>query len=136
MNVAAPPRPEEHVEEPLTTPDFSRREADLREWMDEPCTFADWERTLQHLAKVNRLSGAAKPTLAFLERVVAVRGVLFEPLHVVDVGCGDGEMLREIYRWAAKRSMPVRLTGFDMNPYGARAARERDREQGVQRERD
>ena len=40
-------------------------------------------------------------------------------------------MLRAISRWAAKRSVPLRLTGVDMNPYAARLARECDRREKV-----
>ncbi len=127
-----PPRPDgATAPQAVTLPDFSRRQAELREWMDEPCTYADWNAALRDIAQMNRLLRGAAPTLAFIDRVVRTRGVGYEPLHVVDVGCGDGEMLRRIARWAAKRSVPVRLTGVDMNPYAARAARERDREQRV-----
>jgi 2-polyprenyl-3-methyl-5-hydroxy-6-metoxy-1,4-benzoquinol methylase len=111
--------------------DFSRREFALRELMDEPCTFAEYRRAALDLEQVNRLTGGCRPTLRFMERVLAGRKVGCEPLHVVDVGCAQGAMLREIQCWAARRSVPLRLTGVDMNPYAARLARECDRREHV-----
>jgi len=114
-----------------TVPDFTKREFALREWMDEPCTYADYSAAAQDLAAVNRLTRGYRPTLEFLARVLERTKVGQEPLHVVDVGCGHGDGLREIYRWAAKRSVPLRLTGIDRNPYAARLARECDRNERV-----
>ncbi|HEU5352175.1 MAG TPA: methyltransferase domain-containing protein [Terracidiphilus sp.] len=47
-----------------------------------------------------------------------------ERLHIVDVGCGGGDLLRRIAGWARRRGIAVELTGIDMNPYAARAAAE------------
>ena len=46
------------------------------------------------------------------------------PLHIVDVGCGGGDMLRQIESWAARKRVAVKLTGVDLNPHAIRAARE------------
>ena len=104
--------------------DFSRRAApsQLPEWMDEPCTYEDFRECLADLGQVNRLTLSYRPTLAFLESVVAA-----EPgrtLRVVDVGSGGGDMLRRVERWAERRGVRVTLTGIDLNPYAARVARE------------
>jgi 2-polyprenyl-3-methyl-5-hydroxy-6-metoxy-1,4-benzoquinol methylase len=45
-------------------------------------------------------------------------------LHIVDVGSGGGDLLRQIAGWARRRGIAVRLTGIDLNPYAARAAAE------------
>jgi len=104
--------------------DLSRRAApsQLPEWMDEPCTYEDFHRCLADLGQVNRLTFSYRPTLAFLDAVVAA-----EPgraLRIVDVGSGGGDMLRRVERWAERRGVRVQLTGIDLNPYAARAARE------------
>src|SRR6185437_13229053 len=100
--------------------DFSRR-ASLSEWMDEPCEYEEFRDCLRDLEKVNRLVGAYRPTLRWLEQFAEAGG---EPLHIVDVGCGAGDMLRQIEAWARQGGLSVRLTGIDLNPYAARAARE------------
>jgi SAM-dependent methyltransferase len=105
--------------------DFSHRAnpALLPEWMDEPCTYEDFRGCLVDLAQVNRLTLAYRPTLQFLDRVIEA-GRPEQPLHIVDVGCGGGDMLRAVERWAAQRAVPVRLTGIDLNPFATRAALE------------
>jgi SAM-dependent methyltransferase len=128
---AAPPFPGGGVEVAAGRADFSRREFALRELMDEPCTFTEYSAASRDLAQVNRWTRGLRPTLDFLSRVVEKTGVGHEPLHVVDVGCASGDTLRGIARWAAARSLPLRLTGVDMNPYAARLARICDREEGV-----
>ena len=71
------------------------------------------------LARVNTLTLAARPTLAFLAR--AARGA--GRLRILDVGFGDGDMLRRIARWAARRKLAVDLAGVDLNPRSEVAAR-------------
>lgn len=70
------------------------------------------------LAKVNRVTMAARPTLSFLER--ATRGRAF---RLLDVGFGDGDMLRGIARWAERRGLDCVLVGVDLNPRSESAAR-------------
>jgi len=103
--------------EPVT---YTER-AQLTEWMDGPCSYEEFRDCLRDLAKVNRAVLAYRPTLDWLEQFA---GRIAEPLHIVDVGCGGGDMLRRIDSWARKRRIPVRLTGIDLNPYAAQAARE------------
>ena len=97
--------------------------ADLPEWMDEPCSYEDFRACLIDLAQVNRLTLASRPTLHWLDELVAARKST-EPLRIVDVGFGGGDMLRRIARWATRRGIAVQLTGIDLNPHAARAARE------------
>jgi SAM-dependent methyltransferase len=91
--------------------------------MDEPCTYEDFRACLVDLARCNRLTLAARPTLDFLGRIAATHSPQ-TPLRILDVGFGGGDMLRRIDRWAAQRGLPVELTGIDLNPYAARAAQE------------
>ena len=79
---------------------------------------------LHDIAQVNRLTGAYHPTLHWLGHVYGRLPRLRHPLHIVDVGCGYGDMLRRIQRWAVDRNLPVQLTGIDLNADAVRAARE------------
>lgn len=36
--------------------------------------------------------------------------------HIADLGCGSGDVLKYIARWAAANSFTVKLTGVDINP--------------------
>jgi SAM-dependent methyltransferase len=78
---------------------------------------------LADLAKVNTATLARPPTLAWLARATRdlPRGSDFS---VLDVGFGQGDMLRAIHAWALRVGLRPRLTGIDLNPWSARAARE------------
>jgi ubiquinone/menaquinone biosynthesis C-methylase UbiE len=108
--------------EQLDRVDFSRR-AQLSELMDEPSSYEELRACLRDLEQVNRVTFGYRPTLRLLEQFVD-RAREGEPLHIVDVGCGGGDMLRRIRVWAGRRQIAVRLTGIDLNPNAVRAARE------------
>ncbi len=105
--------------------DLSKRAQpqELAEWMDGPCSYEDFRACLVDLAKVNRVTLAHRPTLQWLDRLI-VGTARARPLHIVDVGCGGGDMLRAISKWARRREVQVTLTGIDLNPYAIQAARE------------
>jgi 2-polyprenyl-3-methyl-5-hydroxy-6-metoxy-1,4-benzoquinol methylase len=111
------------VPPPSAPVDLSRR-ADLVEMMDQPCSYEEQRGCLHDIARVNRLTFAYRPTISWMEELVAAHPPSSGPLRVVDVGCGDGDMLRRLDAWAAKRGVPVALTGIDVNPDAIRAARE------------
>jgi len=79
---------------------------------------SDYAALLADLARVNGVTLAARPTLAFLER--ARRRA--RRLRILDVGFGHGDMLRRIARWAARRDVAVELVGIDLNPRSAPVA--------------
>jgi len=112
-----------------STPDWSRREFELQEWMDGPCTYEEYAQGALGLELVNRLTVGYRPARRFLKQVIEQVGNA--PLHVVDIGCGHGDGLRAIYRWAQRKNIPLRLTGVDINPYAAQLARECDRRVGI-----
>lgn len=79
---------------------------------------ADYAAIVGDLAKVNRWTMAARPTLSFVKR--AAQGRSF---RLLDVGFGHGDMLRAIAHWAAGRGITCELTGVDLNPRSEPAAR-------------
>ncbi|MEI9981220.1 MAG: methyltransferase domain-containing protein [Edaphobacter sp.] len=92
--------------------------------MEGACSYEELRACLHDIARVNRLTFAYRPTISWLEEVIAAHSVRSRPLRVVDVGCGYGDMLRQIASWASARSIEVELTGVDLNPDAIRAARE------------
>jgi SAM-dependent methyltransferase len=82
----------------------------------DAATYAD---VVADLAKVNVVTMAARPTLDFLAR--GTKGMT--RFKLLDVGFGDGDMLRRIARWAMKRGVQADLVGVDLNPRSALAAR-------------
>lgn len=82
----------------------------------DPAVYA---RVLKDLAQVNTVTMARRPTLAFLNRVTARNS---GALRILDVGFGDGDMLRRIAYWAKARHQSVDLVGIDLNLRSAEAA--------------
>ena len=74
------------------------------------------------LAKVNSWTMARRPTLAFVTKVMARRAVGAGPLRILDVGFGDGDMLRALHARANTNRWHLELTGVDLNPRSAPAA--------------
>ena len=87
----------------------------------EAVSAADFAACLADLAAVNTVTLARLPTLGFMGR--AVRRAGGRRLRVLDVGCGEGDMLRRVHRWAVRGGHSVALTGIDLNPLGIAAAR-------------
>ena len=101
--------------------DFSRRVSprELPELMDGNCSSEEFRGCLRSLEQVNRWLLGYRPTLAWLRRLSHGLRV---PVHIVDVGSGGGDLLRQIAGWARRHGIAVQLTGIDLNPYAARAA--------------
>jgi SAM-dependent methyltransferase len=97
--------------------DFSRR-AELSELMDEPCSRDELRACLRDLAKVNRWLLAYKPLLGWLDSLYLLQISMHidEPVRILDVGSGYGDVLRRVERWAKTRGVRVKLTGLDLNP--------------------
>ncbi|GGE29423.1 methyltransferase [Agaricicola taiwanensis] len=105
--------------------DFSRR-AHTPELMDTAhCEFETFRDCLADLERVNVLTLAYRPTIAFLDRLASDdRLPRHRPIRILDVGSGYGDMLRRIDRWGRRRALPLDLTGIDLNPWSACAARQ------------
>lgn len=90
------------------------------EQMDDPSLDPEiYDEVLKGLGRVNAWTFAARPTLAFLARATRNDGTF----SLLDVGTGEGGMLRAIAKWARRRGLAVRLTGVDLNPKSEGLAR-------------
>ena len=104
--------------------DLSRRSS-APELMDGPGVSPEvYRRCLADLASVNRWTLTHRATLRWLDGIADRLDAGAAPLSILDVGCGQGDLLRAIHRWAARRGVAVRLEGLDLNPASAEAARE------------
>lgn len=95
-------------------PDLTRRSAET-EWLDGADLHpAELAAVLRDLARFNGAMLGHRPVLAWLAG--AVRHVpQGEVLTLIDVGCGYGDLLRAIRRWANRRDLPLRLIGLDLS---------------------
>jgi len=97
----------------------------VRSRQDEQMDAADlapavYEQVLHDLARVNRFTFTAWPTLAFLKRAVGDA----KRFRLMDVGFGDGDVLRAVAKWARKQGLEADLVGVDLNEKSVKAARD------------
>lgn len=107
--------------------DFSRRASltDNPEWMDEANDRAELEGCLHDLELVNRLLLGYRPVLDWLDGLLPRLRSVATPVRLLDVGCGHGDTLRRIERWATANRLAVELTGIDMSDTTVALAAER-----------
>src|SRR5579863_5771861 len=101
--------------------DFRHR-AELTERMDEPCSRDQLRACLRDLSLLNRWFLGYRPVLNWLGTFALTN--FPQPVRILDVGCGYGDGLRRVERWARRREIPVELTGIDLNPDAAVIASE------------
>lgn len=89
------------------------------EQMDDPSLDpAVYAAVIGDLARVNRLLMVSRPMIAFIRRTLKGR----KSFRLLDVGFGQGDMLRAIARWARRKGVRAELAGVDLNPRSLPAA--------------
>lgn len=89
---------------------------------DLDCTGAVVDQTLRELEVINKWLGGNHVTIDGLERLIGAYDEKTGPLVIVDMGCGGGDMLKLVARWARKNGLKVDLIGVDANPHIIRYA--------------
>jgi SAM-dependent methyltransferase len=107
----------------LARRDFSERSRET-EWLDQANLDPEELRSvLRDLARFNGAMLGHLPVLRWLRKAAATvpEG---RPLSLLDTGCGYGDLLRAIRRWATRRGIAIALRGIDINAHAIRIARE------------
>jgi len=102
---------------------------DLSERSNQPELMDDFQEGLKSLRivfddinRVNSILGGSSITVNAVAKLMQAHPQ--ESYTVVDMGCGDGNMLREVARYCAKRNIKVRLVGIDLNADALQLAEE------------
>lgn len=96
----------------LTGTFFPRRSL-LPEKMDrEDIPAGDIHHALKELETVNRFLGGYNVILDALNKLEIKK----EPLRIIDLGSGGGDMLRAVSAWAEKKNIKIVMIGLDKNP--------------------
>ncbi len=69
-------------------------------------------KNLRELDVVNRLLGGHAITLAGIKKLVVDKAKAY---RIVDIGCGGGDAMKQIAKWANTNQFVVELIGVDMN---------------------
>lgn len=95
-------------------PDFEKR-ADGMEIMDDlDISGNDLHRALHELDSINYLLGGNYVTLNGLAQLLEKKKWTNE-IHIADLGCGSGDILKLMRRLLEKRNIKAELTGIDGN---------------------
>lgn len=69
-------------------------------------------QNLRELDFLNRTLGGHTITLQGIKQLVRLKDKQY---HIADLGCGSGDTLKHIARWARTNGYKVKLTGIDIN---------------------
>ena len=91
---------------PETMDDFSMEGEILRDALDK-------------IASINRLLGGNKVTLNGVKKILdaSEKGSSQQTIRILDVGCGNGDMLRMLADYGAAKGLNFQLTGIDANEF-------------------
>ncbi|MFZ1786225.1 MAG: methyltransferase domain-containing protein [Ferruginibacter sp.] len=81
-------------------------------------------KTLDQIATINRTLGGNSATINGLHTLCKELAPGAE-LHIIDLGCGSGDMLRAVAHYGRKKNLIFKLTGIDANEFTVNYARER-----------
>src|SRR4051794_37604058 len=100
------------------------------EWMDRPGLDAgEHARALSGLGRINRVSRSDAILWPSLARLAA--GSRGEPIRVLDLACGGGDVPIALARRAARAGLDVRIEGCDISPVAVRFAGQAAADAGV-----
>ncbi|MDT0685703.1 methyltransferase domain-containing protein [Autumnicola psychrophila] len=107
----------------MSSIDTSKR-TDQEEIMDDfELSGEELKKTLRDLDNINKWLGGNNITIQGVKRLL--ESVPKEKtLEIVDLGCGNGAILRELAKWGRRHNRKLKLTGIDANPYAIKIAEE------------
>jgi len=82
---------------------------------------------LDKIAKINQFLGGNQLTLRGVQKLIKSQ-IKTNEITIVDVGCGNGDMLRTLADYGTKNNFIFRLIGIDANDFTINYARELSKE--------
>lgn len=109
------------ADQPPPVFDAGRRSVQT-EILDGKVDTAELAAILRDLARFNGAMMGHRPVIQWLDRAAKALPA-GEPLTLLDIGCGYGDLLRAVRRWARRRGRPMKLIGIDLSPQVVEVAR-------------
>lgn len=94
--------------------DTARRRTDVEIMDDLEMTGDQLIDSLDHIARINQWLGGNRLTINALKTILKEQP-LDKELFIVDLGCGNGDMLRAIAKMGRKNGYRFKLLGMDAN---------------------
>lgn len=88
--------------------------------MDSPVPENLLFRNLAELDILNRHFGGHSASIRGIQKLVKPDGKVY---HVVDLGCGSGDSMKQIALWCRKANIKIKLTGVDVSGDAIRYAK-------------
>ncbi len=99
-----------------------RERSTQAEQMDDPfLSEASIQAVLSDINRANALLGGNRITIKALKRFIDSNPR--KEYRILDAGCGDGTLLREVGLYCQKKGIAVRLVGIDLNEKSVQLAR-------------
>lgn len=93
-------------------PDFSHRSDEIELMDDLSCSGVVIEQTLKELEVINKWLGGNHVTIDGIAKLVKNTN---KEITIADLGCGGGDILKLVAKWARKKAFKVKLIGIDAN---------------------
>lgn len=100
---------------------WKERSTQLELLDDDNIPFADIRRNMDEINTINTWLGGHQITLKGLQKMLPAN----RPVHIAEIGCGDGNNLQVIQNWCAKKNIDATLTGIDIKDTCIAAAKEK-----------
>jgi 2-polyprenyl-3-methyl-5-hydroxy-6-metoxy-1,4-benzoquinol methylase len=95
-------------------PSFKHR-SNQKELLDDlHISFEDIKQNMRELDVINNKLGGRAITLKGIQNLIH-KVAPQQKIHIVEIGCGGGDNLKSIKKWAEKRKVNIQLTGIDIN---------------------
>lgn len=104
---------------------FNKRSSDPELMDDFSLRGEQLEKTLEDLDRVNKWLGGNRITIDGIKNLLD-RKSYEEPVRILDVGCGNGSLLKEVAAYGARKGIQMRLLGIDANPSAIEIARKKN----------
>ena len=101
--------------------DFSKRNTETELMDDLAVNVTVLGRVFKDINRSNRLLGGNRITIKAVSRLIQEHPK--NEYNILDMGCGDGQILREIVIWGRKRDLKLKCTGIDLNENALTLAR-------------
>lgn len=82
----------------------------------------DLDKTLQDLDRINSWLGGNRITIKGVQKLLG-NNVDNSPIRIVDLGCGNGTILRKLAAWGERNHYNFELTGIDANSHAIEMAK-------------